>query len=289
MQGAMWLIGLMLASGGAVLIFASPPGMAVAGSAGAGLCGSGGLFLFVAYYLSQDRVHKLNIVRTGALAGSAAAAFSGFVTVMYYLGYSELPHARLFSALGYAGIAAGLAGAVYGYRYHVNADLLELAAALGLAPADSGLTRPDGRYDLKGVMNGVEVLLDGADHAGGKGRPHSVGLDIKCRVANSSGAWIAAYPEGFGNRPLGSLPAETGPVPYWDWYTVRSEPPDAAEKLISAARGRPDSVFQDKYGFKFLELKDKELFCRFQQEGFFREDWVRRLADQVSKLAASMT
>lgn len=285
----MWLLGIMMAVSGAVLIFASPAGMPVAGNAGAGLCCGGGLFLFVAFYLGQGRAHKLNIVRTGVLAASAVSAMAGFVTVMYYLGYSELPHSRLFSALGYAGIAAGLAGAVYGYRYHVNTSLLALAARLGLEPADSGITRPDGRYDLKGVMNGVELLLDGADYEGGRGRPHSVGLDVKCRAANSSGAWVTAYPEGFGSRPLGALPPEAGPVPYWDWYTVRSAPPKAAETLISAARGLPDNVFQEKYGFKFLELKEKELFCRFQRDGFFQEDWVRRVADQVSKLAASIT
>lgn len=284
----MWLLGILTAASGGILIFVSPAGMAGVGWTGVGLCCSGGVFLLAAQYLSQDRVHKLNYVRTAVFCASGLAAFSGLVTVISYLGFKELAHSGLLSALGFAGMAGGAAGMVYGYRYHINNSLLELAAELGLNPADSGLTRPDGRYDLKGFYKGVEVLLDGTDIDGNKGRPHCVALDVKCRVGNSSGAWVAAYPEEFGGRPLASLPPVAGPVGYWDWYTVRSEPPDAAERLISLARKRPDTPFQDKDGFKFLELKGQELFCRFERPGYFSEQYVRHLLNGITALAASL-
>lgn len=280
--------GVLLAITGALLIFLSPPGMGT-GALGAGFCCAGCLLVGVWHYLGQDVPRRRNVVRSLVFLAGAAAAFSGFVAVMVYLAEKEKPGALLSAALGYAGMAGGLFAMFYGYRYHINPDLLKLAADLGFAPADSGLTRPDGRYDLKGSILGVEVLLDGTSHESGKGRPATFSLDVKCRVANTAGAWVAAYPGGLGGRPLKGLPPKVEHVSYWDWHGVHSEPPDAAERLLASARANSSTVFREKYGFKFLEIKGNELTCTFSGEGYFTSAYVRAVAGQAAALAAKIT
>lgn len=281
----LWLPGIILCASGALLIFLSPPGAPFVGASGVAMCCAGGSLFAVAHYLGQDRYRRRNLllVIMGLACGTAAVV--GLAHSVFYAGSLELPHSGLMLSLSLAGIAAGVAGSVYAYRYHVNASLLGLAPELGLSPADSGLTRPDGRYDLKGRCNGAELLLDGTDIEASKGRPHCVQLDIKCRVRNQGRAWLAAYPGGFTRRPIGALPAKIGHVPYWDWYSVHSEPPDAAERILAPLRAQPDNAFQDKYGFTYLEMKDDEARFRFSREGYFSAGYVRHLMSWVARFA----
>ncbi len=279
--------GLFVAVSGALLVFLSPPGLGT-GALGAGFCCAGCLLVGVWYYLGQDVPRRQNTVRSLVFLAGAAAAFSGFVAVMVYLGEKERPGALLSSILGYAGMAGGVLAMIYGFRYHINSDLLQLAAEIGFAPADSGLTRPDGRYDLRGTVNGVEVLLDGSTYEATRNNRHSIALDVRCRVANTAGVRVAAYPGGLGGRPLKALPPSVEHVPYWDWHSVHSEPPDAAERLLAGARSIPNTVFQDKYGFKFLEINGNELTCTFGREGYFTAQYLRAIVTQAAALAAKV-
>lgn len=281
----LWLPGIMLCASGALLIFLSPPGAPFVGASGVAMCCGGASLFAAAHYLGQDRYRRRNLLLVIMGLACGAAAVVAFAHAVFYASSMELPRSGLMLSLSLAGIAAGVAGAVYAYRYHINSSLLDLAPELGLSPADSGLTRPDGRYDLKGYCDGAELLLDGTDIEASKGRPHCVQLDIKCRVRNSGGAWLAAYPGGLTRRPLGSLPPKVEHVPYWDWYSVHSEPPDAAERMLAPLRSLPENAFQDKYGFTYMEMKGGDALFRFAREGHFSAGYVRHLMSWVARFA----
>ncbi|HOI43439.1 MAG TPA: hypothetical protein PK523_10890, partial [Elusimicrobiales bacterium] len=186
-------------------------------------------------------------------------------------------------------LAAGVYGLWYSVRYRRNEELAEAALKLpGFAPADSGPARPDGKYSVKASAAGTDVWLCATDISRRHG-PRRLDLEIACRADNPGGVRLAAYPEGVFNRPLRSLPPVSGPVPYWDWYTVRSEPAGAAEKYLPAAKkDGVRSVFGERCGFRFLVLEGDRLVCSFRIEGGLSRGLLSEIVDQAARLAVSI-
>ena len=221
-----------------------------------------------------------------SLISIAATALGPFILLSAYLRSGQVP--LLLAAAGYLCLAGGLCGIFYWLKYRRNEELVKAALALGgFAVADTGWNKPDGKYDVKGVVNGVEMWLNGMDFSSKEGGP-CLELEILCKVVNRLNARLAVYPSGFLYKPLfASLPPKIGYVPYWDWYAIHSEPAGAAEKLLSGARlNGIKTVFQDKYGFKFLELKGDRLRCVFKHALGMK--YLRETTGQVAVLAASI-
>lgn len=288
MDSLMWLFSFVFLSGGALVFFLAPSGLNALAWVGGCSGALGCVFLLMAVYRGLNRVGRSNMAKNFIAIVSLVSAMAGFnVSLAYGTGWSESPYSRLYTVLGYFGMASGIVGALYAFRYHMNAGLIAIVSEIGgFEPADSGFTRPDGRYDIKGVMNGVRILMDGTDYPAHGKFPHSIALDIVCETLNPLNAHVVAYPEG--KMPVQALPKDIGHIPYWDWYTVRSEPVDAAEKYLSASRMDASTVFKDEYGFYSLELKGCKLICRFKGNGRFDKVFVREILEQVSKLAASI-
>jgi len=224
-----------------------------------------------------------------AVFSVAALLAAQFVLFTHFL---DLPRSAPFWAglpQGLFLLAAGAYGAWYSVRYRRNAELEEAALKLpGFAPADSGPARPDGKYSVKGRAAGTDVWLCATAVSQRRG-PSRLDLEIACRADNPGGVRLAAYPEGVLNRPLRRLPPKSGPVPYWDWYTVRSEPPGAAEKYLPAAKKDGcRSVFGEPRGFRFLVLEADRLVCSFRIEGGLSKGLLSEIVDQTARLAASI-
>ena len=203
-----------------------------------------------------------------------------------YLRFYRQPPFLAGLALGLACLASGLCGLWYCLRHSRYDGLISAALKLGFTLTEPGWNSPDGKYDVKGTVKGVEILMSGRDLSS-KRKCACARLEVVCRTANKMHARLAAYPSVLNRPLLVPLPPKVGYVPSWDWYTVHSEPADAAARLLSGARrDGAVTIFQDEYGFEYLELKDDRLRCVFRHE--LNVEYLGKITGQLAELAASL-
>ena len=250
----------------------------------------GGIMLIVAARIIYgDAVVRRNAVRL-VIAGISYLLVMGGVLVggLALYGVFNPPEARTWLECGIAGVILGIPGLYYGIKYHQDRESVAIGRELGFTDADSGPTSPDGAYDSKGVMNGMEVLFNIEPSSGRE--PSSFLLEVLCRCANPSGVLLELRPVSSAHLTLNpfSLP-KLPSVPLWEDYEIRSNMPELVLKPLSEARHEHD-VFTAAAGFSGMSL-DKEGFkFKFYIDGFVEtadSAFIRKILEETSGLAAA--
>lgn len=199
----------------------------------------------------------------------AAIAMAGFLLILAGIFGGVLLAAGAIDSPGpahaagcLAALAAGMAAAYYGLRYQQSAEGLDIGKALGFAEAD-GQVDGDGIYDAKGVVNGVETLIDVEQTPGGRHSRASFTVTVLCRCRNHKGLEL-------------SLRAGT-------------EPDSGTAGILAGLQFSGDGVFNEEYGFRSLTLKGSELVADFGREGYADADYAKELVESTAALAARFT
>lgn len=161
-----------------------------------------------------------------------------------------------------AALLAGAAAAYYGVRFQQSSEGLDIGAALGFSEAD-GRAGGDGIYDAKGVVNGVETLIDVEQTPGGRHSSASFTLTVLCRCRNQK---ELAFSLRAGKEP----------------------DPETAE-ILARLHFSDAGIFSEERGFKRLTLKGGELAAVFGREGYADAVYAKEVVQLVSSLAAELT
>ncbi|PIS46826.1 MAG: hypothetical protein COT17_06640 [Elusimicrobia bacterium CG08_land_8_20_14_0_20_51_18] len=245
------------------------------------------LMIFGGLFGVEEKLKKAvfsNFFKSAIAVVSFFAMMLGMLVIMiYYAG--SIVDLRPWLPYAFIGLAAGVFGFYYGSAYKQNVEMLKLAEKIGLEPARTGMREPDGKYDIKGVVEGVEVLADLEEMPGSRNSPASFNLEILCRVGNPLGVKLKVSPEG----ALGGLAGGMSQVPYWDWYSVKTNNEGLILQVLPAARQSPGSVFGKNYGFLSMELKGGEFKFSFGKKGHFEPEggqkYVKKITGECAALA----
>ncbi|MCX5793618.1 MAG: hypothetical protein NTY45_15570 [Elusimicrobia bacterium] len=225
---------------------------------------------FSGFILAAGLVYVAGYARLKGAAGlsntlrlllSAAALFGGMVSVITLIqqlsGASDMPTRwNIYSFLGLAGLAASVYAGYYGMAYQTNTDILETLRPFGFTPADSGLLGKDGRYDARGVWEGVETLVNVNQTEAQENCPAGFYLEISCAAAGWDGRRLLVHPAGYFNRPFGApltLPRAEAPAG-WEKYGVYCDPPEAAPSLLAVIGGPGGPMLGAGTDFSYLLL-----------------------------------
>lgn len=281
--GWIFVLGALVSLGGGLAWFSGPNGVSPYTLTTFSMMIGGVLLIMVAHFLYSGAPEKRNMLRGALAVFSYFLLFGGIMTgVLTAAGAFDEGTERPWLAAGAAALVLGAGGVYYGLKYQQSREGLYIGRRLGFEDAAGG--GPDGHYDAKGVMNGVEVLFDVAQTYPHKRSPAGFRLEVLCRCHNRMGVTLQARPEGLLNVSFGSLPRVEG-VPYWDFYDVRCDRPDVAQRLLSPARKGPN-VFGESAGFSELRLEGGEFKFVFAMEGYIGPAYVRRVLHEATQLAA---
>ncbi len=241
-----------------------------------------------AFLNSPGRFLKGNQLKTAIGGVSALTAFAGFMTTLLaFMGLELMSPLWLWRILGLLMFGGGLFGVFYGMNYRLNPFAEAIGEALGFSPADTGLLRRDGNYNMKRDVGGTEVLLDIDQRPETRDRPENYFLDILCRVRNPRGLRLAVYPGSFLGlkRPFGFLPPRLKDVKGWEGCVRRGSPPaEAAELLGRAADGTREHSAAYR-GLLYFKLEPAGLKFLFNYSGRPETDRVRKAIDAALALA----
>lgn len=252
----------------------------------------GGALCFIAAKVYYDGMPGLRNALRGAVAFLGFLAIvAGLYTVVLYSAGVFSGSDRLFWLAG--GIFSALAGSVaawYGIRYQQSRDALAIGRVLGFTTADNGLFAADGAYDSKGEVNGVPVKFKvdqwlPQESKGGSTPPHFC-LEVLCLRPNTRELRLEIKPKTLIPFTLSKLPLAPH-VDYWDHYEIRTNDHQAAAGPLAAAKA-VETIFNDENGFSRLILEGPEFKAHFRLEGYPNADYVRRVLDAVSRLAAAL-
>jgi hypothetical protein len=209
---------------------------------------------------------------------------AGMLVIMIcYFGHID--DLRPYVPLAFGGLALAAAGFYYGMAYQQDTDLVELAPDLGFTAADTGLAGPDGQYDIKGTVNGVQTLVNLEQGKAGRNRRSSFSIDILCRPANPRGLEFKMKPAGLMDQLAGTPPD----LPGWNDFSIAASDPQllaAAFEGLTPARNRS---FSEEMGFLSMELNGSELVFHFNHDGYFDVDgkeYLSMLLKDCGMLAA---
>ncbi|HBE88623.1 MAG TPA: hypothetical protein DDW67_05720 [Elusimicrobia bacterium] len=202
--------------------------------------------------------------------------------VVVYVGAFESGSGARWGALAAALFISGAAALYYGATRYKHGESLAIAREMGFVP--SGASGPEAVYDSKGILNGVEVLINLEQQEAYRNSPASFRLELLCRCANPSGLRLTVRPEGPLGLSFGSLP-RVPDVPYWDFYDVRCDRPEEVLKILAEA-GREKGLLVEKHGFRGMALNGREFKFTFGMNGYAGADYVRRAAEAASLLAS---
>ena len=277
------LTGGLASAAGLLAFFAGPNGVNTYTVVSFSLIPGGVLFILGAFFFYGSPATRRNIVR-GALALFSFLLIVGaiFMGVLIAAEAFAPENNAKFGLLAAAMLVSGMIGTYLGVRYQQSAEGRTIGRELGFVDASGG--GPDGIYDSKGVMNGVEVLFNVEQGSPGKHSPAVFRLEVLCRCPNISGVRLSARPEGLIPVPFGALP-RVPDVPRWDFYDVRCEPQEAALRLLPEAR-RGVSVFSEEAGFESMSLEGSEFKFMFSLQGYIGTAYTRRVLREVSLLAS---
>lgn len=224
------------------------------------------------------------------LGGAAVLGFMvSVITLISQLsGESDMPTRwNVYSYEAVAGFFASIYAFYYAVAYQVNIDLVDMLRPLGFTLADGGPLGRDGKYDVRGMWQGVETLVNVNQSERQRGAAAGFFLEVSCAVQNWSGRRLLIHPKGYFNKPLGvplTLPAAKAP-PEWDKYGVYCDPPEAAPELL-AALNKPDGpVFGTGKNFSYLLLDKGRLALGITRLGHPGLDTVKRIMTRTADSA----
>ncbi len=281
-----YIAGLLASFAGAEGFSCAPEGLNLPNVLSLALIPGGLAFIFGAALYYGDSAERRNARRgAGALLSWFLMGGGAMLFVFIKAGAFAPGQGRFYGALAGFLFAAGMAGFYFGLKYQQSAEGRDIGRELGFSDADGGIS--DGFYDSKGVINGLAALFK-IEHETGYGNvPAHFMLEVLCRCPNSLGAKLSVKPEGVpGSLGLSfaSLP-RVPDVPYWDFYNVHSDQPEAVLRLLPEAR-RKSNVFNDKTGFLGMSLEGSEFKFTFELKGYPETDYVRRVLQETSGLAS---
>jgi len=92
----------------------------------------------------------------------------------------------------------------------------------------------------------------------------------------------------FGCIPgLSSLP-KVPAVPYWDYYEIHSNQPDAVLKPLSEAGGK-NNIFTEAMGFFGMSLDKKSFKFTFHKGSSINTGYVKSILEAASRLAVAFS
>ena len=196
----------------------------------------------------------------------AAIAMAGFFLIMggifgvllLAVGAIDSP-GPVHAAGSLAALLAGMAAAYYGLRFQQSVEGLDIGKSLGFAEAD-GQVAGDGIYDAKGVVNGVETLIDVEQTPSGRNSSACFTFTVLCRCRNQKGL---AFSVRAGTAPDGDTAGILAGIDF-----------DFA------------GIFSEDYGFISLTLKGGELVSVFGREGYANADYAKEVVENAAALAA---
>lgn len=241
------------------------------------------LFSVSGKFLFSDTIARHNMTCKGLGIFSFFLMMGGAILgILVYVGAFDQGEGGPWGVLAAALFIAGACAYYYSETRRKDDESLSIGRDLGFkTTATSG---SEARYDSKGIINGIEVLINLEQGEPHKNSPASFTLEILCRCRNTLGMRLAVKPEGPLGIAVGALP-RVPDVPYWDFYDIRCDQPQEALRLLPDAR-RGDNVFTEDSGFRSLGLKGGEFKFVFGLEGYAGTAYVRRVAEEVSRLAA---
>ena len=282
------ILGPVIALLGLFLLRAAPSGWNNWTIAAAGITAAGFLFMAFGGLIGLDKksfaAEFSNILKAaiGWIAFFALVSSSIAILVYYFGGIDDVkPYLNKLFALA----AVSVFGIYYGFAFQQSVELVKIAGELGFEPAETGLGKADGRYDIKGFVDGVEVLANLEERTKGKHGPRYFVLDILCRVANPLAVELTVRPEGVLDRFSG----KTVQVTYWDWFSVNTNNKGLALRVLPPFRQIKSGVFGAGGGFVSMELKGREFKFSFTKDGRFGvtygKEYLKRATAECSLLA----
>lgn len=246
------------------------------------------LFLGLKVLYGGSRAASNVILSVVAVAGFLLMLAGIMTGVLYFAGgFDEIP--GVWALAAFPALAAGMALAYFGMKYQQSSEGVSIGRELGFQDAKGGLSGPDGAYDSKGVMNGVETLVnveqEPEQHSRHGSRPACFRLEVLCRCANPAGVRLEVRPDGFLHFSLSGLP-KVPPPEYWDGYDVRTNAPDVAYPELIAMRPQV-SAFNGPNGFAGMSLEGNEFKFTFEVTGYASTSFVRGVLGDASRLAAA--
>lgn len=250
--------GLAVALGVLLFFFASPDAYVLYRIAYAFLAG-GFAFMAGGYLAYASPARQRNFARAAiALAGFLSILAGIFGGVLLAAGAVDSPGpAHAGGCL--AALAAGMAAAYYGLRFQQSSEGLAIGKALGFEEAD-GQVSGDGIYDSKGLVNGVETLIDVEQNPGGRNSRASFTFTVLCRCRNPKGLQLS--------------------------LRAGSEPDEETAGILAGLHFSGDGVFSEDHGFKSLTLKGGELVAVFGRDGYANAAYGKELVESAAAVAA---
>jgi hypothetical protein len=280
------IVSVVMALAGGVLYLLGPNGVSVRTVTTFCMMPGGLVFYLIAKVIYGGAAARWNVLRSGLAFVGLGLIFAGFMTWVLVLAGNFAPGVKLFYQLaGVAALLGGIALAYYGIKYQQSSEGLAIGRELGFTEADGGVFGADGVYDAKGAVNGVEVLFNVEQEERYKHSPAHFRLEVLCRCANPRGARLEVSPEGFLDVNLSGLPKLTPPAG-WDNYNVMSDSPDVVLGPLAAVKAG-ESVFSGQAGFSKMKLDGGNFEFVFEMEGHAGTAYVRRVLQEVSRLAAA--
>ena len=251
--------------------------------AGLVLMAGGMLLILSGKILFGDKIARFNLKCKGAEVLSLFLMVGGMILgILVYVGAFDQKGGP--GAVAAALLIAGAYGFYYGETRRKDEESLSIGKDMGFkTTATSG---SEARYDSKGVMNGVEVLINLEQGEPSRGSPACFVLEILCRCRNTQGVRLEVTPKILPGISFGTVPLIPS-VPYWDFYDIRCDQLLEALRLLPDAR-QGDNVFTDERGFSGMSLKGSEFKFVFNHEGYADTFYVQRVAEEVSRLASRL-
>jgi hypothetical protein len=232
-------------------------------------------------------VYQNTLSFTVGVLSVVGIAVSAVTLVIQLSGSSDMPERlNIYSYLGLAGAAASIAGLIYALNYRTSEEIVELLAPLGFVAADSGLFGRDGKYDAKGSVNGIEVLVNLSQNEPYRDSPPSFWVTAQCRVANPAGLRLFIRLGSYLKAPLGSpLGFKKIESPDWAGYSVSGGPEADMISLLPRLKRAGAAIFGENDGFVSLRLEGEKLKVDISRPGRPDEDFAKMLVESAAAAA----
>lgn len=277
----------MLFAGMALLKY-SPSGVSFLGVSGVLLAFIGALTAFSGAPLNLPKrflkYQFINMIKIAVAALSGALFVSSAIFILLYFMSGEFPFWTLSASA--ALLALSSFGVYYGAFFLQNIALLKIGEKLNLEICDSGYFGKDGKYDIKGIWNSVNIRLDMENGETGSkyDRKEYSRLEVLCEAQNSYGLEFEVSPY---------LNSEDFP-PYWDYYQVKTNDKNKAYGMLGELRKNKTSVFWQNNGFERMSLSDNRLKIifrydfKFEGESEQEKEIIKKVLDESSEFAKKL-
>lgn len=287
-----YVVSFVVSVGGMIAFALGPNGISPRTITTLSMVPGGVLFFLAAKAYYGGAVGRRNVAR-------GVAAFFGFLTglagiytwVLAFAGAFDTPDRPFWLGSGAIAMLAGLALTWYGLRYQQSEEGVAIGRELGLGDADSGLFAPDGVYDSKGEVDGVELKFNVEQQEARSGRhghaPASFRLEVLCGCANPRRARLEIRASGLLGVNLTGLP-KLPPLEYWDGYDVMSDTPDLVVGPLQEIRANA-AALSSEGGLAELSLEEGAMKAVFSLEGYASTGFVRGALAEVARLAKAFS